>query len=33
MNTPPARIVIDASALLPYWLPETLTTASLRVVE
>lgn len=33
MNTPPARIVIDASALLPYWLPEALTAAALRVVE
>lgn len=33
MKTLPPRVVIDASALLPCWLPETLTAASLRVLE
>ncbi len=33
MNRPPARVIIDASALLPYWLPEPLSAASVRVVD
>jgi len=32
MNRPPARVIIDASALLPYWLPEPLSAASIHVV-